>query len=325
LLDLQLKADPFEYKYITVFHLPPFLKYLMALHFLLDLLYIRPYTLLLTDHCSSSMAPPTTKQYTITGPRWNDHRLSIQHSGLPILYVNSNNKYGPWKDPYVTIHQDAQNGPIVAAAKMGYPGCVRDFKIYQGNPDCTDLATWPVVKCLGKWAHEYRFCVELGGQLPLHFAWRRTRDKSLGASKKWHRDFKLVALGAPPRYEELSPVSTSGSCEKREVHLLDMDIDETRSNEKCSVDELEGFGQVPAGNVLDKNERVVGVYIHEPKLRTSPRQARINFFESLPAGVEMFCLTVVMGLQEKISRNQDAFTLGSMGYGGGLRPLGNYV
>ena len=270
------------------------------------------------------MAPPTKKQYTITGPKWNDHRLSIQHSGLPIFYVNSNNRYGPWKDPYMTIHQDAQNGPIVAAAKMGCPGWARDFKIFQGNPDCTDLTTWPVVKCLGKWAHEYRFSVEVEGQLPLRFAWRRTRDKTLGASKKWHRDFKLVALDAPPRYEELSPISTVDLTEK-EMHLLDLHIDETMLDEKSSVDGLEGFGPVPVGDVLDKNERLIGVYIHEPKLGSSPRQARINFFESLPAEVEMYCLTVVMGLQEKISRNQDAFTCYSMGYGGGLRPLGNYV
>ncbi len=139
------------------------------------------------------MAPHTVKQHTITGPRWNDHRLSIQYSGIPFLYVNSNNRYGPFREPYITIHQDAPNGPIVAAAKMGCPGWKRDFRIYQGNPDCTDLATWPLVKCLGRWAHEYRFCVGWEGQLPLRFAWRRTRDKSLGACKRGHSPGSCLA------------------------------------------------------------------------------------------------------------------------------------
>lgn len=275
------------------------------------------------------MAPPTIKQYTITGGRWDDHHLEIQSSGIPIYWVNSNNKYGPWKSPYVTVHESAQNGVVIAAAKMGYPGWGRDFKVYQGNPDCTDLNTWPVVKCLGKWAHEYRFVVEVDGQPPLRFAWRRTRDKSLGASKKSHRDFKLVAFDSTvsPKYENLGPVLSSTRSSTNEavrMHLLDLDVDDVKSDEKCTIDELHDFGQVSHGNFLDKNERVIGVYIHESKW-SATRQARINFFESLPCEVELRCLTVLMGLQEKISRNKDAFSIGSAGYGGGLRPLGNYI
>jgi hypothetical protein len=272
------------------------------------------------------------KQYTITGERWDDHHLELQQSGIPVYWVNSNNKYGPWKSPYVTIHEGSQNGLVVAAAKMAYPGWKRDFKVYQGNPDCTDLSTWPVVKCLGKWAHEYRFVVEVDGprgQLPLRFAWRRTRDKNLGASKKSPRDFKLVALDSPspPKYEDLRPSSSQNAslkAEVPEVNVLDLDMDEFTSDEKCSIDELDGLGQVPGGNVLEKNERVIGVYVHESKW-SATRQARVNLFESLPLEVELRCLTVLMGLQEKISRNKDAFTVGSAGYGGGLRPLGNYI
>ena len=276
------------------------------------------------------MAPPTIKQYAITGARWDGHHLEIHQSGIPVYWVNSNNKYGPWKRPYVTIHEGTQNGLVVSAAKMGYPGWGRDFKIYQGNPDCTDLSTWPVVQCLGKWAHEYRFVIEVDGQFPLRFAWRRTRDRNLGASKSSHRDFKLVALDSlsPPKYEDLSPFPSPNSSAKTEAHkthLLDLDVDELTSEEKCSIDELDGLGQVAAGNVrLEKNETVIGVYIHEWKW-SATRQARIDLFESLPLEVELRCLTVLMGLQEKIIRNKDAFTVGSAGYGGGLRPLGNYI
>jgi hypothetical protein len=264
------------------------------------------------------MGPPTIKQYTITGGKWNGHRLKIQESGIPFLWVNSNNKYGPWKDPYMTIHQDAQNGAIVAAAKMGCSGWKRDFKVWQGNPDCTDLETWPMVKCFGKWSHEYRFSVPVNaeGSLPLRFAWRRTRDRGLGASKKWHRDFKLVALDA------WRGTTRRDSAVETEEHLLDLDIDE---KDCCSVEEVEDVEQMPTDGPLEKNERVLAVYIHDPKWGTNPRQARINFFEALSPEVEMFCLTVVMGLQEKISRSQDAFTCYSLGYGGCLRGLGNYV
>ena len=271
------------------------------------------------------MAPPTIKQYAITGARWDGHHLEIQQSGIPMYWVNSNNKYGPWKSPYVTIHEDTQNGLVVSAAKMGYPGWGRDFKVYQGNPDCTDLSTWPVVQCLGKWAHEYRFVVEVEGQLPLRLAWRRTRDRNLGASKKSHRDFKLVAFDSlsPPKYEDLSPNSRAKT-EAHKMQLLDLDRNELRSEEKCSIDELDALGQA-AGNVrVEKNETVIGVYIHESKW-SATRKARVNLFESLPLEVELRCLTVLMGLQEKISRNKDAFTVGSAGYGGGLRQLGNYI
>ena len=279
------------------------------------------------------MAPPTIKQYTITGERWDDHHLAIQQSGIPVYWVNSNNKYGPWKSPYITIHEGAQNGVVIAAAKMGYPGWGRDFKVYQGNPDCTDLSTWPLVKCLGKWASEYRFVVEVDGpcgQFPLQFAWRRTRDKSLGASKNSHRDFKLVALDSepPPKYEDSSEVASRTLSSKNagpSVHSIDLNVDELKSGGFCSVDELDDLEHTPTANFIEqRHERVVGVYIHESKW-SATRQARINLFESLPSEVELRCLTVLMGLQEKISRNKDAFSVGSAGYGGALRPLGNYI
>lgn len=224
----------------------------------------------------------------------------------------------------MTIHQNAQNGPTIAAAKMGCPGLKRDFKVFHGNPDCTDLATWPVVKCLGRWAHDYRFCVEVEDGL-LRFAWRRTRDKRLGASRKWHRDFKLVAVDSLVKDEVLERQDNSVSRLRKEVHLLDLDADGKIPEENLSIEELDGCGGLPAGNVLNEDQRLLGVYIHDPKWGSSPRQARINFFDSLPPEVELHCLTVVMGLQEKISRNQDAFTCYSVGYGGCLRGLGNYV
>ena len=259
------------------------------------------------------MAPCPVKKYTITGK--SAHHLEIQHSGIPFLWANSNNKYGPWKDPYVAIHEESQNGQIVAAAKMGCPGWKRDFRIWLGNPDCTDLKTWPMVKCLGRWAHEYKFYVDVGCELPLQFAWRRTRNKNLGAIGNGHRDFKLVAIDPPSKYENLTLKTSVGP----EQHLLDLDIDE-KPDEKCIVSEAELQLQLPG-----EKERILALYIHEPTWKSNPRQARINFFESLPWEVELWCLAAVMGLQEKISRNLDAYSCYSAGYGGGLRPLGKYM
>lgn len=259
------------------------------------------------------MAPSPVKIYSVTGD--SSHRLEIQESGITILYANSNNKYGPWKDPYVTIHEDSRNGQIVAAAKMGCPGLKKDFRIWLGNPDCTDLKTWPTVKCIGAWAHEYNFSINVGDGLHFQFAWRRTKDKNLGAVGKGHRDFKLVAINPPLRYAETG--SKSVRC--YEKHLLDLDIDEV-VDDNCFLSQEELKLQLPG-----ERERVVAIYTHEPNWYTNSRQARINFFEHLPWEVELWCLAAVMGLQEKISRNLDAFTCYSAGYGGGLRPLGKYV
>ena len=203
-----------------------------------------------------------------------------------------------------------------------------------GNPDCTDLNTWATVKCTGKWASEYRFSVDVAsgeGELPLKFAWRRTRDKKLGALGNGHRDFKLVAFDPPSQYEDLSSKTstTTEQCPNVEKHLLDLDIDEKEDSDKCVTKERStSFSEdntIPEAVLPSKNERVLAVYIHDPKWKSSPRQAHINFFESVPSEVELWCLTVVMGLQEKISRNKDAFACGSAGYGGGLRPLGSFV
>lgn len=303
----------------------------MSLRLLLDYTHIYTYTYLMPSTHTTPMPPPIKKHYTITGTKWNSHRLEIQNeSSSPIFWVNSNNKYGPWKDPYMTIHRDAVNGEIVAAAKMGCPGWKRDFRIWMGCPDCTDLKVWPVVRCFGRWSHEYRFEVDLGGKggLPVRFAWRRTRDGGLGASGKWHRDFKLVVLDGVDGIgvsETLKRQDSAIDGVDNETHLLDLDIDEKTLEQRYSTYEVNEDKEMPAEDTVRKIERVLAVYLHDPKWGTNPRQARIDFFALLPPEVELYCLTVVMGLQEKISRSQDAFTWYSLGYGGALRGMGNYV
>ena len=267
------------------------------------------------------MAALPVKSYNITSnSTLNNHRLIIQQAGIPFLWVNSNNKYGPWKAPFVTLHSDAHNGPVVAAAMMGYPGCARDFRIRLGNPDCTDPKTWPVVKCRGKWAHEYQFCVDVDGGLPLRFAWRRTRDKGLGAKGNGNRDFKLVAIDTPPIFEEIGSQRTSTKAK----YLLDS------SNEEDEYKDADPYSKESAPSpdtteYPDKSERVVAAYIHDTEWRSSARRAHIDFFERVPPDVELSCLTVVTGLQEKIGRNREVFAWSSLGYGGLLTPLGSYV
>lgn len=257
------------------------------------------------------MTPSPVKKYTVTGSRWDSRHLELQQNGIPFLWVNANNKYGPWKDPYVTIHTEAQNGEIVAAAKMGPVGWSRDFRIYLGNPDCTDLETWKVVKCKGKSAYEYRFTIG-GPRGEQKFAWRRTRNKQLGAQRKGHRDFKLVAFGPPPsEYNELEVPSMHGE------KLIPLESDE---------DEVYEDDLPPRTNDNKKeDERIVGIYFMDTYFKSSSREAKINFFENLPKETELWCLAAVLGLQEKISKNQDVMFMSSFSYGGGLRALGNYI
>lgn len=253
------------------------------------------------------MAPRPVKKYTITGSRWSNQRLEIQQDGVPVFFVNANNKYGPWKDPYVTIHEEHQSGEIVAAAKMGPAGWARDFKIWLGNPDCTDLNTWSVVKCKGKSAFEYRFRVGMQ-----EFSWRRTRDRQLGAQRKGHRDFKLVAFDPPePDYRHSQDIMMDG--EKCSLDMEDEKIEERFLH--C----------IEAHNKEIRAERVVAIYYLDTHFKSNSREAKINFFEELPKKTELWCLAAVLGLQEKISKNQDVLLLSSFGYGGGLWWLGNYI
>lgn len=222
--------------------------------------------------------------------------------------MNANNKYGPWKDPYITIHEESQIGEIVAAAKMGQAARVRHFKIWLGNPDCTDLNTWPVVKCRGKSAFEYRFSV--GEQ---QFAWRRTRNKQLGSQRKDHRDFKLIAFDLPcSNYKKVEDVTWSD-----EKCILDTNDDEAQENKSThNVNDCEN-------NKVD--ERLIGVYCQNTQRKKNSREAKINFFVELSKETELWCLAAVLGLQEKISQNQNVMMLSSLSYGGWLWWLGNYM
>ena len=253
------------------------------------------------------MAPTPVKKYTLTGTAWSGNHVEIRHDGLPLLWVNSKNAYGHWKEPYVTIHTDAHNGEIVAAAKMCWK---RNFKVWLGNPDCTDLGLWPVVQCKGKWAHEYQFCVD--GRM---FAWRRTRDRMLGAEGRG-RDFKLVALASSqaPSKSEAVPEREY----EKEERLIDFE------DEKCVVEqEQENAYECDRQQQSEREERIQAIYIHEATWGSS--KARIHFFEHIDWGLELWSLAAVVGLQEKIRRNQEAWTMASMSYGGGLRPLGRYL
>lgn len=221
--------------------------------------------------------------------------------------MNANNKYGPWKAPYITVHEESQIGEIVAAAKMGQAGRVRHFKIWLGNPDCTDLNTWPVVTCRGKSAFEYRFSV--GEQ---QFAWRRTRNKQLGSQRKDHRDFKLIAFDQPgPSCDEVRNATWND-----EKCILDMSNDEAQGD------------STHYGNNGDNKmayEKVIGVYCQNTQYKKGSREAKINFFVELSKETELWCLAAVLGLQEKISQNQKVMMLTSLSYGGWLWWLGNYM
>lgn len=261
------------------------------------------------------MAPPLVKQYSITGVgNASNQHLELQHEGLPILYINTNNKYGPWRSPYVTLSQHARNGPIIGAAKMGYPGCKRGFRVFLGNPDCSDLGTWPQVKCKGAWAHEYRYSVKVheedGREREYEFAWRRTRDKEgLGASSKGHRDFKLIAIGTPTEvYRDERPKATA-TVDAKEM-LNDSDEEDCTP---ASLKEIEEKKVVEEPELVGQDEQLVAVYVHDATLFGTKRTATINWFQSLPAEAELWCLAAVLGLQEKITTNKQSMAIGYYG------------
>ena len=134
--------------------------------------------------------------------------------------------------------------------------------------------------CLGKSCREYRFSV--AGQ---EFAWRRTRDKQLGSLGKGHRDFKLIAL----LWESLStPSSYTG------------DSDSAINNNEDLIDLSSETHRGTGSSQLRGQERILAVYIQQ---RDHSRHANIKFFETLPWSIELWCLTAVLGLQEKIQRN----------------------
>lgn len=209
----------------------------------------------------------------------------------------------------MTIHKDERNGEIIAAVKMGTAARARDFKIFLGNSDCTDLNTWPIVKHKGRSSYEYRFSA--GGQ---NFAWRRTRNKQLGAQRKGHRDFKLIAFGPkPPEYQEIRDPNADN-----EKMPLDSD------SEKIEVEKDE-LPARPSKTYGKEYERILGIYYMDTYFESNSREAKINFFEQLPEETELWCLTAVFGLQEKISKNRKVLLMASITYGGGLRALGNYI
>jgi hypothetical protein len=201
---------------------------------------------------------------------------------------------------------------------MGYPGCKRGFRVYLGNPDCTDLKTWPLVRCKGALAHEYRFSVQMplsdGRQQLQEFAWRRTRAKDLGAGNKGHRDFKLVAIGSPvTMYQDASTAVEKGKATKETlIDIDDEDDEEIFSNEKEVSDDPHFVGQ---------NERLIAVYNHEFSMKGCRRSASIVWYQALPAPAELWCLTTIFGLQEKITTNKQAFAIA---YYGTMQPLGSY-
>lgn len=260
------------------------------------------------------MAPPLVKQYSITGEGASSNQhLELQNDGLPILYINANNKYGPWRAPYVTLQKDARNGPIVGAAKMGYPGCKRGFRIFLGNPDCTDLSTWPQVRCKGAWAHEYRFSVRVnddGLERQYDFAWRRTRDKAgLGAGSRGHRDFKLIAIGTPTEmFRDERPQKIPAADSKEMMN----DSDE-EDHTSASLKEIEEKQVVEGLEMVGQNEQLVAVYIHDASIMGTKRTATINWFQSLPPDAELWCLAAVLGLQEKITANKQSMAIGYYG------------
>jgi hypothetical protein len=204
---------------------------------------------------------------------------------------------------------------------MGYPGCKRGFRIFLGNPDCTDLETWPQVRCLGAWAREYRFSVRVSrhdwGDEMWEFAWRRTRAKDLGAGGKGHRDFKLVVVGTP-----VVIYGDDVRCESERVEkglLVDVDEDEDGKDEVDIVSEEKEVVEEPEH--VGPNERLVAVYTHQMSMKGCKRGAHISWFEDLPGDAELWCLAAVLGLQEKITTNKQAFAIG---YYGALMPLGSY-
>ena len=131
--------------------------------------------------------------------------------------------------------------------------------------------------------------------------------------REGHRDFKLVEFDRP---ETAVGRQIEGQVVESEKCLLDIDDDENESAvDKPTPQHQQRNGRETCEKV---NERVIAIYYMDTYFKSNSREAKINFFELLPPETELWCLAVALGLQEKISKNQDVMRISSYGYGGGL-------
>lgn len=133
------------------------------------------------------MGEAPLKSLNLTANPWSFiQHYQIACDGQPIYFVNVKSSW--FSIPQVNIQIDAQNGPIVAAARaracrLLTPGSCR---VILGDPDCTEKADWNNVdsNLTGS-----RFDFTAQGR---RLVWKRTHRKSLGASRWSEMDFKLV-------------------------------------------------------------------------------------------------------------------------------------
>lgn len=122
------------------------------------------------------------RAYEIVRPhsRGSDY-LEIQLDGQTLYWSHTHNK--PLAGPKVDLHVDAENGPIVASSQLD--SMKRNSRILHGNRE-----EWTVVAC-ESFISASSFAFDLGSK---SYRWKRTNDKSLGATRLENRSFKLLDI-----------------------------------------------------------------------------------------------------------------------------------
>ena len=111
-------------------------------------------------------------------------KFEIRQNGSIILTTHKTTRM--FRMPQIDVL--APNNTILASVKL--ENFSRNCILHLGNPDGSDKSAWTVLDSKGFTSSSYKF--PFNGHT---FAWTRTHDSALGASRLGGRDFKLVDEG----------------------------------------------------------------------------------------------------------------------------------
>ncbi|EME45394.1 hypothetical protein DOTSEDRAFT_79398 [Dothistroma septosporum NZE10] len=127
-------------------------------------------------------SPKPIKTYVVVNPKaFNTCHLQIHHDNRPILWAETKRAF--FSKPQVNLHTGSEDGPIVAAAKL--KPMSSSFLVAFGDAAAKEI--WEKVESGSFTKKQYGFTFQ-----ERQYCWRRTHDKSLGASSMGSQDFKLL-------------------------------------------------------------------------------------------------------------------------------------
>lgn len=125
------------------------------------------------------------KQYEVhKTSHFSASRFDIKQNGTTILTTHKTTRM--FRKPQIDVL--APSNTILASVKL--ESFSRGAVLHLGNPEGSDKSGWTVLDCKGFTSSSYQF--PFNGRT---FAWTRTHDSDLGASKLGSRHFKLVDEG----------------------------------------------------------------------------------------------------------------------------------